>query len=101
MDEISFLFLESTFRYCKGPFLLDIFIRHICQTHLLDICVRIISRFTELSSLFSELERRNQELCIRCGNLEKENVFLKRDADELQTEVCELQLLVEDLQSRV
>ena len=51
--------------------------------------------------IHSELEVRNQELCIQCEDLERENVTLRRDVGELQTEVGELQLLVEDLQSRV
>ena len=52
-------------------------------------------------SSLRELEARNQELCLQCGNLERENAVLQRDAEELQTEVGELQLLVEDLRNRV
>lgn len=48
-----------------------------------------------------ELETRIEELCAQCGNLEQENVSLKRDTEELQMEVGELQLLVEDFQSRL
>eukprot|EP00112_Aurelia_sp_Birch-Aquarium-sp1_P010880 Seg2302.2 transcript_id=Seg2302.2/GoldUCD/mRNA.D3Y31 product="EH domain-binding protein 1" protein_id=Seg2302.2/GoldUCD/D3Y31 len=57
--------------------------------------------YQKLQTKVVELEARNQELCLQCGNLERENAVLQRDADELQTEVGELQLLVEDLRNRL
>ncbi|XP_065060229.1 EH domain-binding protein 1-like protein 1 isoform X2 [Rhopilema esculentum] len=47
------------------------------------------------------LEAKNQELLLQCGSLEDENTMLRREKEDLQMEVGELQLLVEELRSRL
>eukprot|EP00794_Sanderia_malayensis_P010235 gene10235-11285_t len=57
--------------------------------------------YRAMNMKITELQEKNQELCLTCGNLEKENFTLKRDTEELQSEISELHLLVEDLRHQL